>query len=153
METADLYHDYNLILQMIIPCNIKVKLLRELFEASDNPWRVVGITEAALRKFEEHNFRKESGMGIQRAHLNNRNNAFLEMLNTEFHNSNEWWNFYYERDKTILALSTENRGIENGIINYIEINEKLGLFRSNRISWKHSRAEIDILTILRTNLI
>jgi hypothetical protein len=153
MEIEDLFHDYNLILQMRIPNNIKVKLLRELFEASDNPWRVVGITESALRKFEEHDFRKKSGIGIQRAHLYNRNNAFLEMLNTEFHNSNEWWNFYYERDKTILALSTENRGIENGIINYIEIDENLGLFRSNRISWKHSRAEIDILTILRTNLI
>ncbi len=153
MEIEDLYHDYNLILQMIIPNNIKVRLLRELFEASDNPWRVVGITESALRKFEEHEFRKESGMGIQRAHLNNRNNAFLEMLNTEFQNSDEWWDFYYERDQTILGLSSENRGIENGLVNYIEIDENLGLFRSNRISWKHSRAEMDFLTNLRINLI
>ena len=92
-------------------------------------------------------------MGIQRAHLNNRNNAFLEMLNTEFQNSIEWWNFYYERDRTILALSSENRGIENGIINYLEIDENLGLFRSNRISWRHSRYEMVFLTNLHGNLI
>ena len=75
------------------------------------------------------------------------------MLNTEFQNSDEWWDFYYERDQTILGLSSENRGIENGLVNYIEIDENLGLFRSNRISWKHSRAEMDFLTNLRINLI
>lgn len=153
MEIEDLFYDYNLILQMRISNNFKVRLLRELFEASDNPWRVVGITESAIRIFEEHDFRKEAGMGIQRAHLNNRNQAFLEMLNTEFNSINDWWDFYYERDRTILALSTENRGIENGFINYIEIDENLGLFRSNRISWRHSRDEIIFLTNLHGNLI
>ena len=45
------------------------RIMTSIMAAKPFSWRVVGITEAALKKFSEFNFRYKSGAGITRAHL------------------------------------------------------------------------------------
>ena len=80
-------------------------MLTYLFKCDPDRWRVIGITENALLKFKENNFEYKTGIKIQRAHLNNRSDVYLEMLAKKFDNCNDWWEFYYQNDETILVPS------------------------------------------------
>ena len=48
ISIKELHHDYLLLTQMHIPIKRKIRLLTELFGETDNPWRVIGITESAF---------------------------------------------------------------------------------------------------------
>ncbi len=146
MDKDDIFHDYKLVCNMKAPFKIKVKMLTFLFSAQLNPWRVVGITEAALKVFKNYNFKKESYMGINRAHINGRNETYREMMNKTFKDCSEWWEFYYENDKTILAMSTENK--KEIFSKKFDINEDLALFKNRGYSWTHNIKERDFLNNL-----
>jgi hypothetical protein len=83
-------------------------------------------------------------MKIQRAHLVDRDYWYSVLFETEWENSTLWFDFVYENDKTVLALSSENKHINNiDFIKFQEGNEVL--FKSTRISWKHGKEEISFL--------
>ena len=67
----------------------------------------------------------------------------------EFNNHNDWYNFIYENDKTILALSSENKKInEVEYLLFEEYQTNKFLFKSTRISWKHSEEERNFLNMI-----
>lgn len=143
MTKEDIFHDYQLICNMKAPIDLKVVMLSHLITSHSNPWRVVGITKEALLVFLNHKFQKKSKMGINRSHINNRSKAYKDMMTQNFNNCDEWWNHYYEKDKTILATSSEN--IKNTLSEIYDINEKFGLFKSSGYAWRHGKAEMDFL--------
>lgn len=139
MTKNDLFHDYNLILKMKVPIEIKEGMLTQLFRADTNRWRVIGITHAALLRFKEYGFRKISGIKIQRAHIKDRTDIYREMLSKEFADCNEWWEFYFTNDETILATSSENK--KGSFSEVIRTNKDLELFKSRGFSWVHNKTE------------
>lgn len=143
MKREDLLEDYKLICQLKAPLKTKVGMLTLLFSTQPNIWRVVGITEEALKKFKEHEFKRVSKMGIHRSHIRDRFSTFQEMLEMNIDDPEELWAFYYENDKTILATSSENR--KNGIEKYHEVAENLLLFKSKGFAWEHAKNEISFL--------
>ena len=83
------------------------RIMTSIMAAKPFSWRVVGITEAALKKFSEFDFRYKSGAGITRAHLKPRIETVRTLLapseplsEVEFLNIN---------DTTVLCVSGENK--------------------------------------------
>ena len=66
---------------MNVPYPIKNKMLGALFNMTPNGWRVVGITEKAIYRFKDYNFKYKSGMGINRSHIFPRHKRNKYLLN------------------------------------------------------------------------
>jgi hypothetical protein len=94
--------------QMDVPYSVKNKMLGAIFGMTPSPWRVVGITEKAIYRFKENNFKYKSGMGINRSHKFPRHKRNRFLLENKNWTVDKWWNYFYSRDKCILATSTEN---------------------------------------------
>ena len=135
----DLHHDYLLLTQMKIPIKRKIRLLTELFGETDNPWRVVGITESALSVFRRHDFKKIRRMGINRSHIVDRKISYTFMLENIFADADRWWEYYFENDRTVLSTSSENMSSQSSKIIYFE-NDDL-LFKSSGFTWSYGPKE------------
>ncbi len=155
MNIEKIYEDFKLLKNFNSPLKIKKKILKELLEATPNPWNVIGITPKALQLFKDNGFDKKSkvtkkGLPIQRAHLNNRDEWYEDLFKTNFTNEEDWYDFITKNDKTVLALSSENKNISR--IKYIPINRP-DLFKSTRISWTHKNEEKRFLSGLYNEII
>ncbi len=146
MTKEILFHDYQLICQMKVGMNRKVRLLAELFTEGENPWRVVGITTEAVKCFQANGFKKVAKMGINRSHLVNRATTYKHLLSNEFNDLEIWWEYYFQSDKTILATSSEN--ITGNYSEIIDIDASLGLFKHKGFGWIHQKNEVEFLRIL-----
>lgn len=143
MTKQQLFEDYQLVRKMHIPVQSKVVVLTHVLAACGNPWRVVGITEGALKIFQQNGFKTKSKIGVNRSHNQSRNETFKTMLDKTFKDCDEWWEFFWERDQTILATSSEN--LTGRLSKIHSIDEKLNLFKASGYGWKHSKAEIEFL--------
>ena len=152
MNKEDFYHDFLLIRKMRAPTNKRYRMLGELFAVNPNAWRVIGITENALKVFAEHDFKRASRMGINRSHLVERIQTYTTMLEGPLMECEEWWNFYVDTDKTVLATSTENMGKGEWSKIY-DIDPSLKLFQSQGFAWCHKEPEITFLKETLDNLV
>jgi len=143
MTKEDFYHDFLLIRQLRTPTSKKVRLLSELMTEYENTWQVIGITEEALETFAKHNFNYVSRMGINRSHKVDRCVTYTELLTGELKSCDDWWNYFVENDKTILATSSENKS--NSLSRIIDIDVSLGMFKSTGFKWRHNKAEKQML--------
>ena len=145
MELTHFHKYYLQICKWDIPTKNKVKILGELMaSAYDDHWRVIGITKEALNVFQTHGFKRVSRMGINRGHIYDRKDTLKYMLDYPFQDVDEWWNFYYDRDKTILMTSTEN--ITGKLSDHYSVPE--GLFHNSGFAWRHGKEEVEFLTEL-----
>lgn len=133
-----MHSDYLVVCKMRSSISIKVRLITEITSQNPDVWRVVGITDAALRIFEKHNFQRVSRMGVNRSHIVNRNTVYREMLENPIEDFKEWWGFYHENDRCVLATRKENMSESVGD-DYIDIDESLGLFKSRGYAWTHRK--------------
>lgn len=139
-----LFEDFQKLRTFNVNLKVRKKMLRELLEAGPNPWRVIGITPNALERFRENDYKKVEKLGIQRAHLNQRDHWYEELLTEEWKDATAWYEFIVKNDSTILALSGENKKINE--IDYLLFGEREEtLFKSNRVSWKHNKEEVEFL--------
>lgn len=143
LSINELHHDYLLIAQMKAPVKRKCRLLTELLAETPNPWRVVGITQQALQIFIDNEFNRIPRMRINRAHLNDRNETYTHLFEFIYSDPSEWWSYYYDRDETILATSSENMSNAfSDILNFSEFsfyNEQENLFKNVGFSWSYSK--------------
>jgi hypothetical protein len=133
-----------------------VIILKELLEALPQPWKIIGITPNALNLMKKNNynnyFKDEAGnrksLPIQRAHLIDRDKWYNELFLKKWKSPTAWLKFIEDNDKTVLALSTENKKITT--IQFIQFEDVNDLFKSTRISWRHSTKEKEYLKTLTT---
>lgn len=152
MTPNDFYHDFLLIREMRAPTSKRYRMLGELFAVNPNAWRVIGITEAAVKVFANHNFKRVSRMGINRSHLVDRIKTYTTMLEGPLMECDEWWNFYVDTDKTILSTSTENMS-KGELSRVYSVDSQLGLFQSQGFAWRHKDPEIKFLKETLDNLV
>ena len=145
-----LYDAYIKIFDMKLPIKRKVRLLSEAMAENPTHWQVIGVTEEALKTFASFDFKKVSRMGINRSHLIDRHVTFTFMLENLMTDIDEWWQYYIDRDKTILATSGENMSNDFSKIYYFENHD---LFRSSGFAWKHSKKESSFLQSLYEQMI
>lgn len=140
---SEIYQDANKIREMNASAPIKIRILSELFSAYENIWEVVGISREALEVFKKSDFKKISRMGINRAHEFDRHETYKDLLYNDFQCEDDWWNYFCERNHTILRTSNENMsGINSG---YLKIPRGQGLFKSRGFAWKHNKEEVEFL--------
>ena len=106
-------------------------------------WRVIGITEAALKNFIEIDF--ESPKGINRSHIFQRSESSKIMIEKLDWDIESWWNFYVERDECILATSSENMDKKPDVIKH-EVPR--GLFNTRGFAFTVKKAEKEFLKSL-----
>jgi hypothetical protein len=144
MTPEDFYHDFLLIREMRAPTSKRYRMLGELFAVNPDAWRVIGVTEAAVKVFAKHDFKRVSRMGINRSHLVDRIKTYTTMLEGPLMECDEWWNFYVDTDKTILSTSTENMS-KGELSKVYNIDPALELFKSHGFAWRHKDPEIQFL--------
>ena len=147
----DIFHDFMSLRTFKVGIKVKKKLLKELLEACQDPWKVVGITPNALDLLKKNGFNLKNkntnkNLSIQRAHLEDRDIWYSELLETDWKDSQSWHQFVRSKDNTVLALSSENKNIKS--IVYIKFENFENLFRSTRISWQHGPKEKEFLKSL-----
>jgi hypothetical protein len=109
-------------------------------------WRVVGITEAALKKLHQLNYQYKSGHGLTRAHLNSRNDTVRELLKREPMSERDFIEYWLTHDRTVICAKGENKPIVTSFIQFE--NEDGSLFSSKSVAWKHGSAERNLLMTL-----
>ena len=126
-----------------VPLYTKHRMLQNLMGMRKDGWRVIGITEAALKKFIENDF--ERPKGINRSHIFQRSETSKIMIEKLDWDIESWWNFYVERDECILATSSENMDKEPDVIKH-EVPR--GLFKTRGFAFTVNNAEKEFLKIL-----
>jgi hypothetical protein len=145
MSEKEIYEAFKVIKKIDAPINIKVRVLSELLGGYEHIWQVTAITKNALIRFHKFKYKKESGMKINRAHINDRADTYEFLLNSNL-NFDQWWRHFIPRNKTILAISEENKNIK-----LVPSNEKfvipknLNLFKSSGFAWRHGKLETEFL--------
>ena len=128
-----------------MPLKKKIRIMGELMASCyDDHWRVIGVTKEALNVFRAHGYKRVSRMGINRGHIHDRIETFTEMLKNPILDVKEWWDFFYNRDETILMTSTEN--MSHNLSEVYDV--PAGLFHASGYSWRHGQDEIKFLTEL-----
>ncbi|GMO57981.1 hypothetical protein BwSG20_09990 [Bradyrhizobium ottawaense] len=127
------------------------RIMTSIMSAKPFAWHVVGVTEAALRKFHELNYRYEARQGLTRAHLRPRIETVRELLGrSEPMPQNQFIEYWFAHDRTVLCARGENKAV---IPKYIEIENHDGsLFSSTRIAWRHGKKEREVLEALYNRL-
>lgn len=145
MTEESIYEAYKVIKKIDAPISIKVRVLSELLGGYENIWQVTAITRNALIRFHKYKFRKESGMKINRAHIEDRADTYKFLLTSNL-NFDQWWKHFLPKNKTILAISEENKNIK--IVPNDEkfiIPKHLNLFKSSGFAWRHGKLEVEFL--------
>jgi len=120
----------------------KIGVVSKIIESAyDDHWRVVGVTEEAVKIFALHDFKRKSRMGVNRGHKTERKQTLTTMIERPFEDAAKWWQFFYENDETILMTSSENKRNEWSR----EFGVPSGLFRTSGFGWKHGREETQFL--------
>ncbi len=113
-------------------------------------WRVVGITEAALKILYEHGFQLKKGVKITRAHIKARADTVQALLKLPELSETDFIDFWLKHDEVVLCGPGENRK-QVGKYHLIE-NDSGALFSSNTVSWKHKQPERDHLAAMHASL-
>ena len=94
--------------------SVRHRMLGSLLSMNKNSWVVIGITKAALIKFIENDYKRPKG--VNRSHIEQRSKTSKIMFERNDWTVNRWWRFYKDRDKCILATSSENMNKDPDII-------------------------------------
>jgi len=73
-----------------VPLYTKHRMLHHLMDMDKDGWIVIGITEAALKKFIENDFKRPKG--INRSHIFQRSKTSQMMFERKDWDIKSWWN-------------------------------------------------------------
>ncbi|MGE0983794.1 hypothetical protein [Ralstonia pseudosolanacearum] len=124
------------------------RMLTSLMGARPWSWRVVGVTSAALDLFAANDFMRPPHQ-LQRGHKQDRSSTaqalYLDIA--EPMSLVQFFDFFLERDKTVIMTNEENKHRPDGVFpDYIDIDPMLGLFPSGTlVGWQHRKQEIKFL--------
>jgi hypothetical protein len=129
------------------------RMLTSLMGSRPWSWRVVGITDAALEVFAAHDFKRVRGL-VERGHLADRSQTAYELFfnRQSVMELGEFFEFFLERDKTVLMAKYENKSRSGGPIPlYTPIPMERELFPCGTlIGWQHRPREIEFLRQLHS---
>lgn len=107
-EKELIYRIYDLIYSSHFSLSKKRSLMTAALGYETWSWRVVGITEEAIKAIARNNFNKPSKM-LARDHTQPRSVTYTEIFDKEKMMSfTEWWNWVWEHDKTTLMTNEEH---------------------------------------------
>ena len=133
--------------------NHATRMLTALMGSRTWSWRVIGITSAALQLFADHNFDRPARQ-VQRGHRIARSDTARELFIAvdEPMPREQFFEFFLERDKTVLMTVAQNRSRPGGVFpKFIKIPMGKELFPcGSLIGWEHRDQEKKFLRDLYT---
>ena len=130
----ELHDIYESVFKSSLPIAKKERILNSIFGYENWSWRVVGISKKAINVFKNNEFKYKSGV-FQRDHYFQARYITMRKMLENFMKIDEWWNWYWENDKTLLITKDEhskkNYSLDKDII---EIDWSLGYFVSNPVA-------------------
>lgn len=126
-----------------------------IMQRYEEAWPVIGITREAIDyilscgiETKKGKYRLSSVPKVQRAHLKNRVDTWVELMQFE-HTLEQFWAVYTDSDKTVLCLPSQNVGINR--LEYIPVPS--GLFCSQGFRARVSHPELEwLLSIKATSV-
>ena len=106
----------------------KINLMTSIFGWEKWSWRVVGITQCAIDLIHKHKGHRNVVKLLRRDHFfKERTETYREMVN-KLYPEKEWWNEFWDNDRTILVSKEEHDKKNSKKFKYKEINWELGYF-------------------------
>ena len=126
----ELYGIYVTIYKSSVSLNKKERMLNSIFGFEPRSWRVVGISKTAVLEFKKNDFKYKSGT-FQRDHYFQPRYMTLRKMLNELMKINDWWDWYWENDKTLLITKKEhNKKNYDFDKDIIPVDWTLGYFES-----------------------
>jgi hypothetical protein len=102
-------------------------------------WRPIQITHNALELFVLNDFKKPKG--LERAHIVPRRETIKILIESDW-NGYEWWEWYKDRDYTVLSTRKENRDEANfHNVPKIDIPIEENLFWGKPVGFEYGNSE------------
>jgi hypothetical protein len=132
-----IYEFYKLIYGSDFALTKKRSLMTSVMAYEKWSWRVVGITEDAVRIIAANGFRRPSKQ-LARDHTKPRAETYSKIFNGNVMEFDEWWEWVWEHDKTILMTNNEHH---SRIVSKIyDIDWKMGFFQSaGLVGWYQTK--------------
>ena len=112
-------------------------------------WRPKAISHNALCLFIDNEFKLPRG--LERAHEHHRRDTLYELINNKWDSDEEWWDFFYDRDFTVLSTRSENRNEKTfHKLKVYEVPLEKDLFLGKRVGFVYSEKEKEFLINLAT---
>jgi hypothetical protein len=108
-KKKELYKFYELIFDSTFTLPKKRSVITAVLGYETWSWRVVGITEEAIKAIARNNFNKPSRV-LARDHTLSRKETYSRIFNEKM-GFNEWWEWIWENDKTVLMTNEEHKVI------------------------------------------
>ena len=139
-KKEELYRFYELIFNSSFTLTKKRSLMTSVLGYETWSWRVVGITEEAVKAIARNKFKKTTKT-LARDHTLSRKDTYNRIF-AEKMNFNEWWDWIWENDKTVLMTNEEHNLIHiKQPTKIYAIEPKWSLFvDSGLIGWYQTRA-------------
>ena len=138
-----MYEGYVALYNLRVSTRTKHRMFSELTAENPDNWRVVGITEAALKEFAKNDFNRPTT--VCRAHTVERIQTSRDMFDGPLLDIDAWWELYTSRDQTVIATKSENMRKEAEISAY---DVPAGLFRTSGFAFKCGKPEKEFLKSL-----
>lgn len=106
-KKAELYKIYELLFDSSFTLPKKRSVITAVLGYETWSWRVVGITEEAIKAIAREKFNKPS-RELARDHMRTRVETYSRIFNEKM-GFNEWWDWIWENDKTILMTNEEHK--------------------------------------------
>jgi hypothetical protein len=103
----ELYKIYELIFASTFTLSKKRSVITAVLGYETWSWRVVSITEEAIKEIARNNFNKPSKK-LARDHTRTRAETYNRVFNEKMA-FDEWWDWIWENDKTILMTNEEHK--------------------------------------------
>jgi hypothetical protein len=143
------YDTYSFFFDLPFESQKKHRLFHGLIAGETWAWQVIGITEEALKKLAENDF-KRTPKQICRAHFVERTETSKEIFTKKFPRE-EFFEYFFKMDRTVISLVSENRSNSPPPSQFIPIDPELKLFTSTMSDFKYGSRERKHLKELYTD--
>lgn len=131
---AALYKVYKAVFEQKILDENRIRLMTPLFAYQRWSWRVVGISEGAIKLIRASKYSYPKG--LNRDHfIQDRTNTFRQMFpqNNVILEQNHWWNLFWKNDATIILSKLEHKNKNKQKIRCYPLNWKKGYFACKKL--------------------
>lgn len=138
-EKLNLYRIYELIYDNHFSLPKKRSVMTAVLGYETWSWRVVGITEEAIKAIAKNNFNKPSNT-LARDHTHTRSNTYTKIFSEGKMPFHAWWDWVWQHDKTILMTNTEHKS--QVISKIYQLNPNDGYFVDGETAgWYQTKAK------------
>jgi len=136
-QRKEMYSFYVAIYESSFALSKKRSVMTAVLDFQRWSWRVVGISEEAIKLIALEDYKKPVGK-LARDHSIPRSVTYSSIFQDSLLEFDAWWALVWENDQTVLVTHEQHRMGDRGRI--FDIDWQLGYFESGGLAgWKHTK--------------